>query len=79
MQVIQFVEAFQKHGYQHLLRSFKPLISFHKSGLSTEEAKALSTTTTLFTKKEIRRQSNSPSKKQKILFPADVIFMAPIK
>jgi hypothetical protein len=79
MQVIQFLEANQKHACQHLLSLLKPLISFHKAGLSTEVVKALSTTTTLFYKKEIRRQANSAVKKQKILFAGDVIFIAPIK
>jgi hypothetical protein len=48
----------KKHAGKHELENSKSMISLKKVGLSTKTPLALSTTTTLFYKKKIRRQDN---------------------
>jgi hypothetical protein len=54
----------KKHVGKHELQDSKSMISLEKVGLSTKSLFTLSTTTTLFYKKKIRRQDN-PLRKNK--------------
>jgi hypothetical protein len=67
MKVIQFSGTPQKHAHQHGLKACKSLISIHKSGLSTQSAFALSTTTILFYKKEDKKTVKVPVKNKNLV------------